>query len=147
MIDSLAYIGFSSPRAEEWLDFGPEILGLEVAGRGPDGAVRLRLDEAAHRIAVHPGPADELAYLGWAVADESAVDSARSSLAEQGIEVQRGDSAARGAARSGRGGLVRRSLRLPPRALPRAWPGRRRSSRAGGSPASSPEPAVSGTWC
>ena len=29
MIESLAYIGFRSPNAEEWAEFGPGILGLE----------------------------------------------------------------------------------------------------------------------
>ena len=28
---SLSYIGFTSPNAEEWTSFGPEVLGLEVA--------------------------------------------------------------------------------------------------------------------
>lgn len=68
MIESLSYIGFRSPRHEEWLAFGPEVMGLQVADdRGPDGAVLLRMDDAAHRIAVHPGDADDIAYLGWGV--------------------------------------------------------------------------------
>lgn len=57
MIQTLGYIGFASPRFEEWLTFGPEVLGLELAGRGKDGTVCLRLDEAARRIAIHPGAA------------------------------------------------------------------------------------------
>ena len=55
MIKNLAYIGFRSPNAEEWRTFGPEVLGAELAPDGPDGAVRLRVDDAAHRIAIHPG--------------------------------------------------------------------------------------------
>lgn len=67
MIDSLAYIGFTSPNTQAWTTFGPEVLGLQVAAALPDGAVRLRNDDAAGRIAIHPGSADDLAYLGWAV--------------------------------------------------------------------------------
>lgn len=91
MIESLGYIGFASPKAEEWLAFGPEVLGLEVAGRGPDGAVRLRVDDAAYRIVVHPGARDDLAYLGWTVADAAALDAAVVALEEQGLAVERGD--------------------------------------------------------
>lgn len=91
MIDSLAYVGFRSPRAEAWLAFGPEVLGLEVAGRGPDGAVRLRMDAAAQRIVVHPGERDDLAYLGWAVAGPAALEATVRAVEKQGIAVERGD--------------------------------------------------------
>ena len=99
MIKNLAYIGFRSPNAEEWRSFGPEVLGAELAPDGPDGAVRLRVDDAAHRIVIHPGERNELAYLGWEVDD---VD----------------DTVARARRRRHRRGrrCLRRSLRLPARA-------------------------------
>jgi 2,3-dihydroxybiphenyl 1,2-dioxygenase len=93
VIESLSYIGFRSPRAEEWATFGPEILGLELVDRGPDGAVRLRHDDAAFRIAIHPGEADDLAYLGWAVAGPEALADAVSRLETQGLVVHRGSPA------------------------------------------------------
>jgi extradiol dioxygenase len=88
MIRNLAYIGFRSPAADEWRTFGPEVLGLGVAPDGPDGAVRLRVDGAAHRIAIHPGDANELAYLGWQVDD---LDTAAVALEGAGRAVDRGD--------------------------------------------------------
>jgi 2,3-dihydroxybiphenyl 1,2-dioxygenase len=91
VIDSLSYIGFTSPTAKEWTTFGPEVLGLELAPPGPDGAVRLRLDDAAYRIAVHPGAANDLAYLGWAVAGPDALADATTSLEALGITVHPGD--------------------------------------------------------
>ena len=91
MIQALSYIGFSSPDAEAWLDFGPSVLGLEVTARGPDGAVRLRVDDAAYRIVVHPGPHNDLAYLGWAVAGPAALEAAVVHLEKAGLAVQRGD--------------------------------------------------------
>ena len=69
MIKNLAYIGFTSPTADEWRSFGPEVLGAELAPDGPDGAVRLRVDDAVHRITIHPGERNDLAYLGWEVDD------------------------------------------------------------------------------
>jgi len=93
VIRSLDYIGFTSPNAEKWLEFGPEILGLELAGRGPDGAVRLRVDDAAWRICVHPGASDDLAYLGWCVGGPTDFEDAIVALEKHGLEVQRGDAA------------------------------------------------------
>jgi 2,3-dihydroxybiphenyl 1,2-dioxygenase len=90
MIEALGYIGLASPKAEEWLTFAPEVLGLELVGRGPDGAVRLRIDDAAHRIAVHPGERDDLAYLGWTVAGPAALEAAAVALEKQGLTVERG---------------------------------------------------------
>jgi extradiol dioxygenase len=87
MITSLAYIGFTSPNADEWRSFGPEVLGLQLAPDEPDGAVRLRNDGAAHRITIHPGPADDLAYLGWQVDDLAATVAA---LAAAGVSVDDG---------------------------------------------------------
>jgi extradiol dioxygenase len=72
MIRNLAYIGLRSPNAEQWRTFGPEVLGAQLAADGPDGAVRLRVDETAWRIAVHPAETDDLAYLGWEVDDVAA---------------------------------------------------------------------------
>jgi extradiol dioxygenase len=93
LIRSLDYIGFRSPNAEKWLEFGPEILGLELAGRGPDGAVRLRVDDAAWRISVHPGAADDLAYLGWGVGGPSQLEDAIVTLEKQGFQLHRAESA------------------------------------------------------
>lgn len=67
MIKNLAYVGFISPNAEDWRIFGPEVLGAELAPDGPDCAVRLRVDDAAPRITIHPGERNDLAYLGWEV--------------------------------------------------------------------------------
>src|SRR5580692_12286712 len=76
MIKNLAYVGFESPNAEEWRTFGPDVLGAELAPDQPDGAVRLRVDGAAHRITIHPGERNDVAYLGWEVDDLDATVNA-----------------------------------------------------------------------
>lgn len=70
MIKELAYIGIASPRYEEWLQYGTEVLGCGLGPRGESGAVRLRVDDAVHRITVEPGDRDRLLYTGWAFANE-----------------------------------------------------------------------------
>ncbi len=92
MIQSLSYIGFTSPNADAWLEFGPAILGAEVAPAGSDDAVRLRVDDAVHRIAIHRGKTDDLAYLGWELVGPSALEGAIASIEKEGIEVHKGNS-------------------------------------------------------
>lgn len=90
MIQSLGYAAFSSPTHEEWLDWGPRYLGLEVADtRGTDGAVRLRVDDAAWRLAIHPGERDDLLYIGWTVESPQALAALEQRLRTVGVEVTR----------------------------------------------------------
>jgi 2,3-dihydroxybiphenyl 1,2-dioxygenase len=93
VIHNLSYVGFASPESKGWRSFGPEILGAEVATDGSDGAVRLRVDAAPWRIAIHPGDRDQLLYLGWEVGES--VDAAVERLGAAGVDVRR-DSAAAG---------------------------------------------------
>lgn len=91
VVNGLAYVGFESPTAEEWRTFGPEVLGCEVAADGPDGAVRLRLDDAGYRIAVHSGGTDRLAYMGWHVAGPHELLGLVGRLEAGGFDVHFGD--------------------------------------------------------
>ena len=88
MIRNLAYVGFVSPNADDWRTFGPDVLAAELAPDGPDGAVRLRVDDAVHRITVHPGERNDLAYLGWEVDD---LDAIVARVEAVGITVDRAD--------------------------------------------------------
>ncbi len=87
---ALAYIGFRSPRAADWPAFGTDVLGLELVGIDDDGTVRLRNDDAAQRLIVEPGEADELAFLGWDTGGPSQLEASITRLEnEQGITVRR----------------------------------------------------------
>lgn len=101
MIENLAYVGFVSPAAEDWRSFGQDILGAQLADDGPDGEVRLRVDDRAWRIAIHAGDVDDVAYLGWDAAADG-LPAAVERAAAAGLEVHLGDDdlAARRAARS-----------------------------------------------
>ena len=91
MIQSLSYVGFVSPNVDAWPEFASSILGTEVAERGPDGAVRLRVDDAAARIFIHPGERNDLAYIGWAVSGPAPLEAAVSRMNSNGLTVHRGD--------------------------------------------------------
>lgn len=94
MIKSLSYVGFTSPNAEQWNTFAPEVLGAQLAAPGPDGAVRIRVDDHAWRIAVHPGAVDDLAYIGWEVGGATELDAAVARLEAAGVDVHVGDDTA-----------------------------------------------------
>ena len=90
MIKSLSYVGFSSPNAEEWRTFAP-ILGVGVVSAAADDVVRLRIDDAAWRIAIAPGDENRLDYVGWDVSSEPLLAEGVARLEEAGVEVHAGD--------------------------------------------------------
>jgi len=90
MIRELAYIGVASPRHEEWLTYGTEVLGCGLGPRGEDGAVRLRVDDAVHRITIRPGDRDELLYTGWAFTNEVELAAYLDRLRLAGVDVTPG---------------------------------------------------------
>lgn len=87
-INALGYIGFSSPNYAQWRTFGPEMLALGRAPDGQDGAIRLRMDERHHRIAIHPGELEDLEYLGWELRDRIAFESGLKHLESKGVAYQ-----------------------------------------------------------
>lgn len=85
-IHSLGYVGVESPEAEEWRTLGPDVYGLEVDD-APDGVLRVRWDDRAYRLALHPGPEHRLAYLGWELPNARALEAAAAELSAAEIEV------------------------------------------------------------
>src|SRR5207248_6284924 len=75
---------FESPDAKEWESFGPEIFGFGLGESGADGTVYLRMDDRHHRIAIHPGTENKLAYMGWELRDANAFRDALVELDAKG---------------------------------------------------------------
>lgn len=86
-IGSLGYLGFSVKDPNAWGEFATGVLGLMPG----ESAGRYRLDELAWRIAVEPGEADDLAYVGFEVAGLAALDALRGRLTDAGVAVGAGD--------------------------------------------------------
>lgn len=89
-IARLGYLGFEASDLAAWERFAVDVLGLGPAGRGADGSIAFRMDEQAWRIAVHPGTADDLAYLGFEVDDEHALRGLAQRLSSVGFPVSEG---------------------------------------------------------
>ena len=90
MIRQLAYVGVASPRHEEWEGYGTDVLGCQLAERAADGAVRLRVDDAVHRITIRPGERDELLYAGWGFTNETELAAYLDRLRLAGVVVNHG---------------------------------------------------------
>lgn len=90
MIQELSYVGIGSPNFAEWHTYGTRVLGAMRAPDGPDGAVRLAVDDINYRIAVHPAARDEFRYAGWGLANETDLHSYRAQIESAGVRVHQG---------------------------------------------------------
>ena len=86
-VGSLGYLGFKVKDPEAWVAYATGVLGLMPA----ETAGRYRLDDVAWRIAVEPGEADDLSYLGFEVAGPAELEAVRDRLAEGGVGAWNGD--------------------------------------------------------
>ena len=89
-IGSLGYLGLKVKEPRAFAEFATQILGL-MPGEGAGEARRFRLDEVQWRIAVEPGEADDVAYLGFEVAGSAELEAVRARLVEGGTAVGTGD--------------------------------------------------------
>jgi len=89
-IKELGYLLVGAPDVEEWRQFATGILGA-MAIDGPDGALYVRIDERAFRIAVLPGHENGLDACGWLAPDPVAFEQAKQALMQDGVEIRRGD--------------------------------------------------------
>jgi len=89
-VTQLGYLGLSVSNLAEWERFAAEVLGLQLAGKGSDGSLFLRMDENHHRFVVQHGDADDVAFLGWEVADQNALRELTAQLRNDGVAVDDG---------------------------------------------------------
>lgn len=90
MIQELSYLGIGSPAYDKWRDYGTSLLGAMLVPDGPDGAVRLAVDDVNYRLAIHPAQQDEIRYIGWGVANDTDLHSFARYLRDKGVEVHAG---------------------------------------------------------
>ena len=95
----LGYLQFEVRRPDRWHDFARTMLGLPAPLANPDGSVGFRLDEAAQRLIVQEGAADDLAAIGLEMDDDAALDTMLRRLLRAGVRVEDGGAAMRAARR------------------------------------------------
>ena len=89
----LAYLVFDVRRPHLWVRFAERTLGLPAAVTNSDGSQGYRLDDAAQRLIVQAGRADDLAALGVEVEDEAMLEALAARLAACGVVTSWGDNA------------------------------------------------------
>jgi 3,4-dihydroxy-9,10-secoandrosta-1,3,5(10)-triene-9,17-dione 4,5-dioxygenase len=91
-IHSLGYVRLESTHVGQWRGFAEDVLGLRATD-GPDGSLRLRMDERPVRIAIVPGQQDRLVAAGLELRDKAALDAAVTELEAAGVAVKEGPAA------------------------------------------------------
>lgn len=86
-VTQLGYLGVGVKDLEEWAPYAEGTLGLEQAGRNPDGTLLLRLDDHFYRFALHESPKDDITYSGWQVDTAEDLLAIGSRLETAGIPV------------------------------------------------------------
>jgi 2,3-dihydroxybiphenyl 1,2-dioxygenase len=89
-IIALGYVGFEVSDIGRWERFAVDVVGAQLGTKDDHGGRALRVDERARRINLHPGSSDDLAYVGFEVADGSALRDLAKDLRAAGITVQEG---------------------------------------------------------
>jgi len=89
-ISKLAYIGAQASDLGAWKQYGSEVMGLEVGADSSDRLLYLRADERHHRLSIHPGDSNDVAYIGWEVVDHAALQAAAAALDKATVPVQAG---------------------------------------------------------
>jgi biphenyl-2,3-diol 1,2-dioxygenase len=89
-ITQLGYLGIGVSNLKAWEDYATRVLGLQVSAQGKDGALFLRMDEYHHRFIIHPHGDDDVAYVGWEVADEHALEAIAAQVQAAGMAVSQG---------------------------------------------------------
>lgn len=85
-IVSLGYIGIRSDKLAEWADFSVRQLGMALVDRGGKHQC-FRMDDHKQRFVVSDEAGDTLAFLGWEVSDNKALNNLASHLEACGTSV------------------------------------------------------------
>ena len=91
-IRGLAYVVAQTTDTAKWKTYAEHVLGM-MAQPGPDGGLRIKMDERQFRIAVERGERDRYVASGWEVAGEAAFEAAVHRLQAHGVAHERGDAA------------------------------------------------------
>jgi biphenyl-2,3-diol 1,2-dioxygenase len=90
-ITQLGYVGISAHDLPSWGElltrFGMQV---EQAALSDRKALLARMDELSYRIAILDGDADDVAFIGWEVADRETLEEAVASASRHGADFQPG---------------------------------------------------------
>lgn len=89
-VTALGYFGVGVKDIAAWRRFVTQVIGAQADDDGHEG-LRVRIDERACRIALHPTGEDDILYAGWEVAGPAALEELAAKVEAAGAEVSRDD--------------------------------------------------------
>jgi 2,3-dihydroxybiphenyl 1,2-dioxygenase len=89
-VKQLGYLALNVSDLEAWEKFAPDVLGLQVLPRDPDGSLFLRMDENHHRFVLTQNGADDIGAIGWEVNNQQELAELANQIRASGIEVTAG---------------------------------------------------------
>jgi 2,3-dihydroxybiphenyl 1,2-dioxygenase len=89
-VKQLGYLALNVSDLEAWEKFAPEVLGLQVMPRDPDGSLFLRMDENHHRFVLTQNGADDIGAIGWEVNNQQELAELANQLRASDVEVTAG---------------------------------------------------------
>jgi 2,3-dihydroxybiphenyl 1,2-dioxygenase len=90
LVNQLAYIGAGATDVDAWRIYATNVLGHQVMSGDDKHALRLRCDDRYQRVLISPSDVDDIAYVGWEVANRAALDRASAAISNAGIQIQEG---------------------------------------------------------
>jgi len=89
-VSRLAYLGTTASDLSAWNKYSTEVLGVQIASDSNDRLLYLRADERHHRLTIHAAANDDVAYVGWELANHEAFEAAASVLENNDVRVESG---------------------------------------------------------
>lgn len=89
-VRQLGYVGSTATDLAAWRAYAVEVLGIEISPDSTDEMLYLRFDDHHHRLVIHAGDIDDVAYVGWEVADPTALAAAVARVEASGLTVTAG---------------------------------------------------------
>ena len=84
-VTELGYIGLGVKDLDAWRAFASEVIGLEATAGNDGASFALRLDYWTQRILVTQDGSDDLAFVGWRMADQDAFEMFQEQLKQQDV--------------------------------------------------------------
>ena len=86
----MGYIIIESKKLQEWHRFGEQGLGMHTECN-TDDLLAFRLDAHQRRVMIKKGPSEDIAAIGWQVANDDTLQIILQRLQQRGVNVLRGD--------------------------------------------------------
>jgi 2,3-dihydroxybiphenyl 1,2-dioxygenase len=87
-LQSLGYFGIRARDLNEWATFGTDFLGMQLVDRSRS-TLTFRMDDRRQRVVVHGDGGEGAAFMGWEVADRTALEKLAARLEAIGVRVHR----------------------------------------------------------